>query len=127
MLKTRTYLGLLTPCLALHGSQRWKVHFAQPKENHQHNVDYLGRYIKRPALANARMEHYDGNVVIFRYLDHKTKQQKMKKQSIDDFIDRLTQHIPDKFFKMIRYYGFLSYRTRTIILPKIYDLLMLRA
>ncbi|WP_155085318.1 transposase [Piscirickettsia salmonis] len=46
MLKTRTYLGLLTPCLALHGSQR------------QHNVDYLGRYIKRPALANARMEHY---------------------------------------------------------------------
>ncbi|QGP55000.1 Putative transposase [Piscirickettsia salmonis] len=100
----------------------WKVHFAQPKENHQHNVDYLGRYIKRPALANARMEHYDGNVVIFRYLDHKTKQQKMKKQSIDDFIDRLTQHIPDKFFKMIRYYGFLSYRTRTIILPKIYDL-----
>ncbi|QIX57455.1 transposase [Piscirickettsia salmonis] len=42
----------------------------------------------------------------------------MKKQSIDDFIDRLTQHIPDKFFKMIRYYGFLSYRTRTIILPK---------
>ncbi|QGP56941.1 hypothetical protein PsalMR5_04409 (plasmid) [Piscirickettsia salmonis] len=23
---------------------------------------------------------------------------------------------------MIRYYGFLSYRTRTIILPKIYDL-----
>ncbi|QGN79165.1 transposase [Piscirickettsia salmonis] len=53
----------------------WKVHFAQPKENHQHNVDYLGRYIKRPALANARMEHYDGNVVIFRYLDHKTKQQ----------------------------------------------------
>ncbi|QHS34368.1 hypothetical protein GW535_17775 (plasmid) [Piscirickettsia salmonis] len=43
----------------------WKVHFAQPKENHQHNVDYLGRYIKRPALANARMEHYDGNVVSF--------------------------------------------------------------
>ncbi|QGP53129.1 hypothetical protein PsalMR5_00535 [Piscirickettsia salmonis] len=24
--------------------------------------------------------------------------------------------------EMIRYYGFLSYRTRTIILPKIYDL-----
>ncbi|WP_274383118.1 hypothetical protein [Piscirickettsia salmonis] len=25
MLKTRTYLGLLTPCLALHGSQRWNA------------------------------------------------------------------------------------------------------
>ncbi|WP_036794963.1 type VI secretion system contractile sheath small subunit, partial [Piscirickettsia salmonis] len=24
LLKTRTYLGLLTPCLALHGSQRMK-------------------------------------------------------------------------------------------------------
>ncbi|QHS27685.1 phage portal protein (plasmid) [Piscirickettsia salmonis] len=25
MLKTRTYLGLLTPCLALHGSQRQSI------------------------------------------------------------------------------------------------------
>ncbi|WP_196247423.1 hypothetical protein, partial [Piscirickettsia salmonis] len=25
LLKTRTYLGLLTPCLALHGSQRKKL------------------------------------------------------------------------------------------------------
>ncbi|APS45989.1 hypothetical protein AVI51_16900 (plasmid) [Piscirickettsia salmonis] len=100
----------------------WKVHFAQPKDNHLHNVDYLGRYIKRPALANARLEHYDGNCVIFRYLDHKTKQQKLKKEGIGDFFDRLTQHIPDKFFKMIRYYGFLSYRIRAVMLPKIYDL-----
>ncbi|WP_036794819.1 hypothetical protein, partial [Piscirickettsia salmonis] len=26
LLKTRTYLGLLTPCLALHGSQRMNKH-----------------------------------------------------------------------------------------------------
>ncbi|ERL62885.1 hypothetical protein K661_00726, partial [Piscirickettsia salmonis LF-89 = ATCC VR-1361] len=27
LLKTRTYLGLLTPCLALHGSQRFNLIF----------------------------------------------------------------------------------------------------
>lgn len=103
--------------------KKWKVHFALPQDSHLHNVNYLGRYIKRPALANSRLEHYDGQIVAIRYLDHKTKQQKIRIDSAEDFIDRLTRHIPDKFFKMIRYFGFLSYRTRGKLLPKVYELI----
>ena len=40
-----------------------------------------------------------------------------------DFLDLFTQHIPDKGFRMIRYYGALANRVRTKCLSKIYDLL----
>ncbi|WP_160174102.1 transposase [Endozoicomonas montiporae] len=42
---------------------------------------------------------------------------------MEDFIKRLVQHIPDKGFRMIRYYGFLATRVRSKLLPKVYDLL----
>ena len=32
----------------------------------------------------------------------------------------MIEHIPDKHFKMIQYYGFLSNRKRGIMLPKVY-------
>ena len=37
-----------------------------------------------------------------------------------NFIARLIRHIPDRNFKMIRYYGFLSNRTRGQKLPLVY-------
>ena len=40
-----------------------------------------------------------------------------------DLICRLIEHIPDKYFKMIRYSGFLSNRRRGEMLPKVYDAL----
>jgi hypothetical protein len=36
-------------------------------------------------------------------------------------IIRLLLHVPEKFFNMIRYYGFLSTRTRSKYLPIIYE------
>ena len=38
-------------------------------------------------------------------------------------IARLVEHIPDKHFRMIRYYGFLSNRRRGDILPRVYEVL----
>ena len=38
-------------------------------------------------------------------------------------IDRIAEHIPDKHFKMLRYYGFLSNRRRGELLPKVYKAL----
>ena len=37
-----------------------------------------------------------------------------------NFIARLIRHIPDRNFKMIRYYGFLSNRTKGAKLPLVY-------
>lgn len=101
----------------------WVVHCSKPTNNHKQNVDYLGRYVKRPAIAESKLKHYEGNEVAFNYLDHNTKTYRRFKLSVDEFIGRLVQHIPDINFRMIRYYGFLAHRVRGKLLPIVYQLL----
>ncbi len=109
--------------LDTHYKKPWIVHFAKPSKNHHRNIKYLGRYLKRPALSMSRLKHYDGKEVIFSYLNHATKQYLRFTSGVENFIKRLVQHIPDKGFRMIRYYGFLATRVRSKLLPKVYDLL----
>jgi hypothetical protein len=101
----------------------WIVHFAKRSENHSRNINYLGRYIKRPPLSQSRLQHYDGNAVVFNYLDHRTGKYQTASFDTQTFFDRFTQHIPDKHFRMINYYGFLANRVRRQLLPKVYSLL----
>ncbi|WP_174249806.1 transposase, partial [Candidatus Sodalis sp. SoCistrobi] len=44
------------------------------------------------------------------------------KMSLDTFIEKFIQHIPDKHFRMIRYYGFLSHAKRGELLEKVHTL-----
>ncbi|RDH41266.1 hypothetical protein B9G39_29620 [Zooshikella ganghwensis] len=64
------------------------------------------------------MAHYDGHCVIFYYLDHNTKTHRRFECTAEDFMTRLTQHIPEKGFRLIRYYGFLANRVRGKLLQK---------
>ena len=41
---------------------------------------------------------------------------------MDEFLDKFTQHIPPKGFKLIRYFGFLANCIRGKLLPKIYKI-----
>lgn len=101
----------------------WIVHCSKPSKNHKQNVSYLGRYIKRPAIAESKLRHYDGNEVTFKYLDHTSKTYRHFTLSTEQFIARFIQHIPDINFRMIRYYGFLANRVRGKLLPTVYELL----
>lgn len=101
----------------------WIVHCSKPSNNPKLNIQYLGRYIKRPPIAESKLKHYDGNEVTFNYLDHTSQTYRQLKLSAEDFIKRLIQHIPDQHFRMIRYYGFLAHRVRGKLLPLVYQLL----
>jgi len=98
----------------------WIVHCAKPNNNHKKNIQYLGRYVKRPAIAESKLRHYDGNNVRFAYLDHTTKSYRQFKCSAEEFIARFIRHIPDINFRLIRYYGFLANRVRSKFLPLVY-------
>ena len=106
-----------------HYRKAWIVHFAKPSKNHHRNVKYLGRYIKRPPLSLSRLVHYDGKRVIFNYLNHTTDNHEQATFEAEEFIARFTQHIPDKHFRLINYYGFLANRVRGKLLPIVYQLL----
>lgn len=100
----------------------WHIHCAKPSNDPIKDLTYLSRYIKRPPFANSRLKHYDGNDVIFQYLNHTTKKHNLFKCDVFHFITRLTQHIHEKGFRMIRYYGFLANRVRGKLLPIVNEL-----
>ncbi|PXF60667.1 MAG: hypothetical protein C4B59_08335 [Candidatus Methanogaster sp.] len=54
---------------------------------------------------------YDGKTVTFWYGDHDGKRHFVT-MTVREFIKALIQHIPDRNFKMIRYYGAYSRRIK---------------
>jgi len=79
--------------------------------NNQRIARYVVRYIRHPAIANTRLSQYDGNSVTFWYQNHEDKK-KFVTIEVFEFIKALIQHIPDRNFKMIRYYGAYSRRVK---------------
>ena len=109
--------------LDFHYRKPWIVHLTKPTANPNHNVNYLGRYLKRPPLAMSRLQHYDGRTVQFDFLNHTSGRHHTATLDAMAFIDRFVQHIPDKHFRLIRYYGFLAHRVRSTLLPIVYRLI----
>ena len=83
-------------------------------------IKYIGRYLGRPVIATSRIDSYDGDWVSFHYNRHEDNQLITETIPALDFISRLTQHIPEKHFKMIRYYGIYARHRKS-------DLLLRRA
>ncbi len=85
---------------------------------------YLGRYLKKPPIAASRLAHYNGGASLsFRYLDHNTGETATETLTQRELVARLKQHIPEKFFKMVRYFGFLANRVCGEKLPQVYKAL----
>lgn len=66
---------------------------------------YIGRYLGRPVIAAKRTDKYDGENVTFHYNRHEVEKRIVETIPAVEFTERLVQHIPEKNFKMIRYYG----------------------
>ena len=62
-----------------------------------------------------------GGDVTFEYLDHRDNRHKALTLTQEEMLLRLLSHIPEKHFKMVRYYGFLSNRLRGAMLSVIYE------
>ena len=66
------------------------------------------RYASRPAMAESRLISYDKktNTVKWWYENHMTEKRIEVTESGKSLIEKIIVHIPDKHFRMIRYYGF---------------------
>lgn len=98
-------------------NKNWVVELSKPSKNMKRNVEYLGKYLKRPPIGETRIISFINNIVTFKYLDHYTKDSNIMSLPALDFIKKLIAHIPDTYFRNIRYYGFLSNRTSANLLP----------
>jgi len=72
-------------------------------------AQYIGRYVRHPAIANSRIIGYNKEAVKSFYQDHEKKIHR-KIMLVDEFISAIIQHIPEKNFRLIRYYGIYSRR-----------------
>ncbi|WP_315673281.1 transposase [Clostridium sp. 19966] len=73
---------------------------------------YVARYTGRPAIAESKILDYDGETVTLCYIRHGDNKKVIEKVSVYEFIKNLIIHIPEKQFKMVRYYGIYSRRNR---------------
>jgi hypothetical protein len=103
--------------------QTWVVQLGRQTDDPKLTIEYLGKYLKRPPIGETRITHYDGTAVTDHYLDHYTKTTKIMTLPVHDFIARLIRHIPDHYFRTIRYYGFLASRVKTKLCPIVTKLL----
>lgn len=85
----------------------WYVHIGEKLDNAEFTTKYIGRYAKRPCISEANIIGYDreNKTVSFRYKDKHTNTEKIETITVMEFIGRLVRHIPEKNFRMIRYYG----------------------
>ena len=85
--------------------RRWKVHFAKKTRGASRSVKYPGRYLRKPPIAGSRLAHYAGGATLsFRYHDHNTGEQATETLTQREIVARLKQHIPEKFFRRVRYF-----------------------
>jgi len=84
---------------------------------------YTGRYTKKPVLAETRITEYDGVHVSFVYHDYVTERESMLTISVYEFMSLILQHVPPTGFHMIRYYGLLAPRVKTVYMETVRRLL----
>ena len=68
-------------------------------------IKYISRYLGRPVIATSRIDNYDGTNITFHYTRHEDNKTVSETVPALNFIQRLIVHIPEKHFKMLRYYG----------------------
>lgn len=96
--------------------KEWYVHLGTTLKETGHTIGYVGRYGKRPVLAESKIEFFDGTVVRFSYKDRATNQLLSMTLPVEEFIGRLIQHIPDQNYRTIRHSGIFANRVSTRLL-----------
>ena len=84
----------------------WNVDIAKNTTHKAHTAKYLGSYVKKPPIAAARLADYASGDVTFTYLDHRSKSYKDLTLSQTEMMLKILSHVPEKHFKMIRYFVF---------------------
>lgn len=65
------------------------MHAPKQKGKVQKQLGYIGRYIKRPAIALKRIQSCDGEYVVFSYYDKTSGEEKTEQVTVEEFMTRV--------------------------------------
>ena len=110
--------------------KQWYFWVSKALDNPAITCRYIGRYSKRPPMAETRITGYDGDFVTFYYEEREIgsgnnirKKKERLRLCWEEFINRLIAHIPPPYFRMVRHYGILSNAKKSELLPIAFSLL----
>jgi hypothetical protein len=91
----------------------WSVHIDHFTSK-EHFLRYAGRYVRRPPIAQYRIERITEREVHFRCKQkkHGKKRWVTIRCPIGEFVAMLAQHVPDRYRHAIRCFGLLAPRTK---------------
>ena len=96
----------------------WVLHLEPPMDIPAQVVRYIGRYSKRACLSEYKITKMEGETISFRYKDYKNsdKNKKPIEKELElhyrDFFPRLLQHVPLRYFRIVRYYGMYANKSK---------------
>lgn len=91
--------------------KHWIVNIEKPLDDIEQIIGYVGRYTKRACISEYKLQHIDQNKIQFLYNDYKNTPrgqkplQSIREYTANKFLDLLLQHVPNKGYRMVRYYG----------------------
>lgn len=92
--------------------KKWYVNVGKRLDSLEFTVKYIGRYAKRPVIAETRLKSFDGETVSFAYKDGGLQKEVVLQIPVLEFIGKLVRHIPEKHHRMIRYSGLFASRVK---------------
>lgn len=90
--------------------QSWNVDLS-PSYPKRHYIEYSGRYVHRPPIAQYRFAEITEETVTF-WIKDKIEGWINRTCSIEEFIGMLAEHVPEQYQNQVRYYGLLSPRSK---------------
>jgi len=94
--------------------QDWVLHLEPAIDTPLEVIRYIGRYSKRACLSEYKITEIDGEYISFSYKDYRDRDENQKPKEKElrlhfrEFFPRLLQHVPAKYFRIVRYYGLYS-------------------
>jgi hypothetical protein len=86
-------------------------------------LQYAGRYLRRPPIAQRRITWIGEGNVGFWYKDKKLRRRIDVQCSLEEFIDRWAQHIPERYQHAVRSFGLFAPRSLGQTLAAIFVIL----
>ena len=88
-----------------------------------HFLSYGGRYQRRPPFTERRIISIANGFVWFWYMDKKTLRRETVRCTVQEFIDRWAQHIPQHYRHAVRHFGLFAPRRWAQVASAVFSIL----
>ena len=90
--------------------KRWWSIKVQSFKSKERFLKYAGRYVRRPPIAQRRITYIGEGIVRFWAKDKRRQRRVYVECSLEEFIDRWAQHIPERYQHAVRSFGLFAPR-----------------